>query len=120
MTKISLSHFGRFLRRYRIANSILLKDMAATLDISPSYLSTLEHGKEKPSLALVDRIKQVYSLDGESAQELDEAYCRTVETIVINTSALTPKQFELSMLFKRTLNEMTNKQIEKIYKVLAL
>ncbi len=33
-----LSELGKFLRKFRIDNGLLLKDMADTLSISPAYL----------------------------------------------------------------------------------
>ena len=41
-----LDKFGKFVRDIRITRSLLLYDMAKTLDISPAELSAIECGKK--------------------------------------------------------------------------
>lgn len=41
---MTLTEYGKAIRRYRISKSMLLKDMSAKLDMSPSYLCALETG----------------------------------------------------------------------------
>lgn len=41
------------LRLIRVYHDVAQKDLAATLDIAPSYLSEIESGKKEPTLALL-------------------------------------------------------------------
>jgi len=42
-----ITEFGRILRNIRMDCNELLKDMADKLNITSSYLSAIEHGKER-------------------------------------------------------------------------
>ena len=43
-----LTEIGKFLRRYRIDNGLLLKDMAGKVGVTSAYLSAVENGKKRP------------------------------------------------------------------------
>ncbi len=114
-----LSYVGKFLRRFRIDNSLLLKDMADALSISPAYLSSIENGKRKPTADFVSKIKQHYSLSKEAEQELDDAFCKTVEAITIDTSVANDNQREIGLVFARKINGLSDEQIKSIQKILS-
>lgn len=114
-----LSYLGKFLKKFRIDNSLLLKDMADTLSISPAYLSSIENGKRKPTADFVAKIKQNYSLSKEAEQELDDAFCKTVEAINIDTSFANDKQREIGLVFARRINGLSDEQIKSIQKILS-
>ena len=42
-----LTSIGRFLRKLRIENGEILKDMAEALGVSSAFLSAVENGKKK-------------------------------------------------------------------------
>jgi mannitol/fructose-specific phosphotransferase system IIA component (Ntr-type)/transcriptional regulator with XRE-family HTH domain len=50
-------HFGYVLKTLRIEADIGLRELARTIDISPSYLSMIEHGQQPPPTA--ERIAQI-------------------------------------------------------------
>ncbi len=41
-----LTQFGIFLRKLRLDSNEIMKEMATKLDVSPSFLSTVENGKK--------------------------------------------------------------------------
>ena len=43
-----MSKFGETLRELRVAQELGLREMAGMIDISPTYLSRIERGKESP------------------------------------------------------------------------
>ena len=52
-----MTPFGERLRTLREERGILLKDMAADLGVSATYLSALEHGRRsKPNWSFVQRV----------------------------------------------------------------
>jgi transcriptional regulator with XRE-family HTH domain len=48
------------LRLLRVFNDIKSKEMALSLDISPSYLSEIENGKKVPSLTLINKYAKIF------------------------------------------------------------
>ncbi|HDN9019355.1 TPA: helix-turn-helix transcriptional regulator [Aeromonas salmonicida] len=57
----SVTPLGRFLRKVRIDEHELLKDMAAKLNISVAQLSAIELGKRSTSPEIVEKIVEQYS-----------------------------------------------------------
>ena len=49
--------FGHILKTMRIEADISLRELARTIDVSPSYLSRIEHGQSPPPTA--ERISQI-------------------------------------------------------------
>lgn len=69
MIKI-LTKLGRFLRIYRINNNEILKDMAERLNISPSYLSSIENGKRNPTKKFISKLCKTYNFKSSEIDEL--------------------------------------------------
>lgn len=65
-----LTEFGKILRKIRIDNQELLKDMAKKLGVSSAYLSAVETGKRKVPSDWVPKVAALYTLDRESKDEL--------------------------------------------------
>ena len=110
--------FGKELRKIRLDNDELLKDMATKLDITAAYLSSIENGKKKPTAVFANKICQEYSLSDDAARDLMDAYYRTVEEIAIDAQNMTTKQFDMSLVLARKLNELDSDQIDSILKIL--
>lgn len=58
-----LTDLGKYLRKLRIDNGELLKDMADKLEISCSYLSSIETGKKKLTEQIKKKLIYTYKLD---------------------------------------------------------
>lgn len=67
---MKLTEFGKFLRKLRIDNGELLKDMAIKLNVTPFFLSMVETGKRSIPKKLEEEIKETYSLNLEQKEEL--------------------------------------------------
>src|SRR3546814_8881988 len=66
-----MTPFGEKLRAIRAARGLALKDMAAGLQVSPAYLSAMEHGRRgKPSRRFVHRVCQFLGIIWDEAEEL--------------------------------------------------
>lgn len=48
------------LRLFRVFHDLRANEMSQKLGISPSYLSEIEHGKKKPSLALLNKYAEIF------------------------------------------------------------
>ena len=68
-----LTAFGKALRKYRIDNELLLKDMADAINVSVAFLSAVEIGKKRIPADLISKLKSVYTLNEETVKELVEA-----------------------------------------------
>lgn len=115
-----LTELGKYLRRYRIDNGLLLKDMANALNITPAYLSAIENGKRSPNIDLVKNIGQTFSFDENEIKNLMDAYYQTVEAITINTGTANERQTDLGLIFARKINSLSNEQISQIFRILHL
>ena len=54
------------LRLLRVFNDLKSKEMALSLDISPSYLSEIENGKKAPSLVLINKYAKIFKTTSSS------------------------------------------------------
>lgn len=57
-----MEHLGAALRSLRVFHDLSQTDAAAKLEISKSFLSELEAGKKEPTLALLSRYAEVFSV----------------------------------------------------------
>ena len=68
---MKLTEFGKFLRKLRIDNGELLKDMAIKLNTTPAFLSMVETGRRSIPKKLEEEIENSYScLSLEQKEEL--------------------------------------------------
>lgn len=67
---MKLTEFGKFLRKLRIDNGELLKDMAIKLNTTPAFLSMVETGKISIPKKWEEEIEKIYSLSLKQKEEL--------------------------------------------------
>jgi HTH-type transcriptional regulator, competence development regulator len=79
-----LTLFGKFCRKLRIDNGELLKDMAAKLEVTSSYLSAVENGKRNIPHEWIETITNKYSLTAEECNELRQAAQESKKVIKID------------------------------------
>ena len=113
-----LTSLGKFLRTFRIQRGELLKDMAIKLDVAPAYLSSIENGKRSPSKKFVTNIMLSYDLDDDQIDMLNQAYSETLNEVSLDIEDVTAKQRDLCISFARKFNNLDNKQIDEIRKIL--
>lgn len=114
-----LTELGKFLRVLRMNRGELLKDMADKLVIAPSYLSSIENGKRTPTKALIQKIEREYFLTSEEMNNLLSAYEQTIKEVTINLQFLKEDRVDLSVVFARRLNELSDEEITAINKILV-
>jgi transcriptional regulator with XRE-family HTH domain len=96
-----MTPFGARLRELRAARGILQRDMAAALEVSPAYLSALEHGRRgAPSAGLIHQICEFLGLIWDDADEL------------------TPEQTALGNRLARQLRNLDPPTVEAIHRLL--
>ena len=87
-----MTPFGEKLRAIRAARGMALKDMAAGLQVSPAYLSAMEHGRRgKPSRRFVHRVCQFLGIIWDEAEDLQRLADLSHPRVVVDTAGLSAK-----------------------------
>ena len=90
-----MTPFGEKLRALRTERGILQQDMAAALEVSPAYLSALEHGQRgAPSAGLIHQICSYLGLIWDDADELKALAKLSRPRLKLHTAGLSPEQRE--------------------------
>lgn len=63
VNKIQMHSFGEFIRVKRLAEGLLLREVAAALGIDPSLLSRIERGDKRPTRKLVLALATILKAD---------------------------------------------------------
>ena len=94
-----MTPFGAKIRALRAAREISLKRMAADLELSPAYLSALEHGQRgRPTPALVIQICEYFHLIWDDYEEMHRLARLSHPRAVVDTRGLSPLATELANL----------------------
>lgn len=113
-----LTAFGKFVRSLRIENDELLKDMAAKLGVTASYLSAVEHGKKKVPSNWQNELVDLYCLSPEQMEELKTAIIQSADEIEINLRNTTKTQKQVAYSFARKLESLSEKDLYRIQDIL--
>jgi transcriptional regulator with XRE-family HTH domain len=113
-----MTPFGEAIRRLRERKGVSQKQMAAALNVSPAYLSALEHGRRGlPSFDLLQRIAGYFSIIWDEAEELFMLARGSDPRVVVDTSGLAPEftAFANRLAARiRTLDEATIAKLEAV------
>lgn len=111
-----LTNFGKKLRKLRIDNDELLKDMASKLQVTVSYLSAVENGKRDVPDAWIDEIRVKYDLSYEEYSELQKSAYENRDVIKLPVSNSKEKNAALS--FARCFKDLNDDDLDCIMKIL--
>ena len=110
-----MTPFGDKLRRLRIARGVTQKEMAASIGVSPAYLSALEHGRRGvPSWTMIQKIIGYFNVIWDDADELEALALGSDPRVIVDTSGLSPKATELSNLLASTIGSLEEAQIAQL------
>ena len=110
-----MTPFGLKVRAMRAGTGATLKDMARALDVSPAYLSALEHGRRgRPSRAHVHRVCAYFNIIWDEAEELQNLAAVSHPRVVIDTSGLSPQATELANLLARNIRIIDRETIRHL------
>lgn len=113
-----VTEFGKVLRKLRIDNGQILKDMADTLRISSANLSSVENGKRKPQRKMVEEIIVKYGLDDDEQTEVWDAYNIAREEISIALNSVVGHRRDMGLAFARRFDDLSSTQVDEIMAVL--
>ncbi|MBI3709741.1 MAG: helix-turn-helix transcriptional regulator [Proteobacteria bacterium] len=114
-----MTPFGERVRELRRRRGVTLKQMAAELELSPAYLSALEHGhRGRPTPALVVQICEYFHLIWDDYEEMHQLAWLSHPRVVVDTRGLTPAATELANRLAERIAVLDAKSIAALNKLL--
>lgn len=114
-----LTDLGKFLRKLRIDCSELLKNMADKLSITPAYLSAIETNKRLPPKDFLEKIKKLYSLNGDDLKLFEQYFINSRNEKKVDMNSFNESDKNLMLSFARKLNNMNSEEKERIKNILS-
>lgn len=113
---MALNAFGKFIRTYRIANSLLLKNMADKIGIGSAYLSGMETGSKPIPSNIVEKISAAYNFDSNQLDELKRAVEDSQMAVKVQTNG-EPLNQQLAAAFARSIDTLSVEDKLKIMEI---
>ena len=113
-----LTALGKVLRVIRMDRNLLLKDMADMMGVKPSYISSIEHGKRKPSESFIQSVQAALKLSDCELQSVSEAYIETVQQFSLSLNSNKPYQLDLALALARSFESLTCEEADDMKKIL--
>lgn len=111
-----ITAFGKLLRIIRINSGDSARAMAAKLNMSPSYLSTIENGKRNIPPDMEKLLIEAYQLSDRDKEKLRKAMAESSETVKIDLTDLAEKKRQ--MIFEITKGDLDEETIDQICKII--
>ena len=117
---MGVTAFGKILRKRRIDSSEILGDMAKRLDVSASYLSSIENGLREIPDSFVEKIAEEYGLSEAEKQELEEAQARSKGSVNVSLGEQkdSSEYLETAVMFAKDFSKLTEKQVKLMKEML--
>ena len=112
-----MNSFGICMKKIRKNES--LRAMASRIGISPTFLSAMEVGKKSIPIDYADKIRNIYSLDEKTYEELFDSIIETNKCITLETDKMTEEQKKIAMIFARKIDTLPKKTISQIRDMLT-
>ncbi|WP_293867929.1 helix-turn-helix transcriptional regulator [uncultured Alsobacter sp.] len=114
-----MTPFGERLRALRAERGIALIDMARALDVSPTYLSALEHGRRgRPSWGFVQRVIQYFNVIWDDAEALQRLADMSHPRVVVDTAGLSSRATRVANRLSRSIAELSDEDLAALEAVL--
>ena len=113
-----ITKFGKLLRIIRINAGDSAKEMAAKLNMSPSYLSTLENGKRNIPPDMENLLISAYNLSEKDKEKLRKAMAESSESVKIDLTDLAEKKRHV--IFEITKGDLDDDTIEQLCKIISI
>jgi transcriptional regulator with XRE-family HTH domain len=113
---VMITEFGKLLRIIRINSGDSAKEMASKLNMSPSYLSTIENGKRNIPPDMESLLISAYNLSEKDKEKLRKAMMKSSETVKIDLTDLAEKKKQ--MIFEITKGNLDEDTIDQLCKII--
>ncbi|MBW8271233.1 helix-turn-helix domain-containing protein [Caldovatus aquaticus] len=102
-----MTPFGARLRALRAQRGVTLRELAAALQVSPAYLSALEHGRRgRPSPGLVHQVNEFFGLIWDDAEEMARLARLSHPRVRLDTAGLSPEATEFANRLAREIRRL--------------
>ena len=113
-----LTAFGKELRKLRIEHGEVLRDMASRLDVSASFVSSVESGQKKIPANWIEKLAVLYSLSYEQISALTKAAQESVSDIKLNLTEVGLTQRNVALVFARNFSSLSEETADQILRLL--
>lgn len=114
-----MTPFGAKVRELREQRGVTLKQLAGALEISPAYLSALEHGhRGRPTPALLVQICEYFHLIWDDYEEMHRLAHLSHPRVQVDTSGLSPGATELANLLADRIHGLDEQTVAAALKLL--
>lgn len=115
-----MTPFGERLRDLRRQKGVKQTEMAEALDVSPAYLSALEHGKRgAPSWAFIQKVIQYFGLIWDEAEHLQELAQFSKPKVTIDTSGMDERATRAANLLARRIGRLNDRELDQLLAFLS-
>ena len=111
-----ITEFGKLLRIIRINSGDSAKEMAQKLNMSPSYLSTIENGKRNIPPDMEQLLISAYNLSDRDKEKLRKAMMASSDTVKIDLTDLAEKKKQ--MIYEITKGDLDEETIDQLCKII--
>lgn len=111
-----ITEFGKLLRIIRINSGDSAKDMAQKLNMSPSYLSTIENGKRNIPPDMEELLIKAYNLSDKDKTKLRKAMVDSSDTVKIDLTDLAEKKKQ--MIYEITKGDLDEATIDQLCEII--
>ncbi len=110
-----MTPFAEAVRKLRARKGVTQKQMAAALNVSPAYLSALEHGKRGvPSFDLLQRIAGYFNIIWDEAEELFLVAGSSDPRVIVDTSGLPPEYTAFANRLAKRIRNLDSADIARL------
>lgn len=109
---------GAYLRKLRLTNEELLKDMAKKLEVSSAFLSAVENGKKKVPDNWLEKISSLYSINSDEQTELKNAILESSSVLELDLREVSQHRKEVAISFAREFETMDEEMAKTIMEFL--
>ncbi len=107
-----MTPFGARVRGLREVRGMTMAKLAAILEVTPAYLSALEHGhRGAPSTGLVHQVCDAFGLIWDEADELARLARLSHPRPVVDTAGLSPERTALANRLAQTIGRLPDETV---------
>ena len=114
-----MTPFGEKIRELRRVHGVKLKDMAAVLQVSPAYLSALEHGhRGKPTPGLVRQVCGFFDIIWDEEEVIQGLANISHPKVTLDTSGLSVRHTEFANRLAQNIRGLDSSKVEALLRLL--
>jgi HTH-type transcriptional regulator, competence development regulator len=115
----TITKLGKELRKLRLERGITLFEMAETIGLSSSLLSSVETGKKPATKSLVAKLAEQYPEVQANRAVFDELGDETQKEVRFRLENEAPGAKELALVFARNFNSLASEDVQRLLEVFA-